>query len=79
MKRRGKSPPPAVATRGAVPLAGCKAMYTGIQGLLARCRGVGRLSLRETAGVDKWRKRAAVRAAARTEPGLQAHAGLSFF
>ena len=54
VKRRGKSPPDAVATRYAARLMGCKAMYTGTRvesppfvglrirnGLLAHRRGVG--------------------------------------
>ena len=41
VKRRGKSPPGVMATWRAARLMGCKAKYTGIQGLLAHCRGVG--------------------------------------
>lgn len=48
VKTRGKSPRSGAATRNEVPLTGCKTMYTDIQGLSVRCRGVGR--------EDKWRR-----------------------
>ncbi len=41
VKRRGKSPPAPVATREAAHPMRCKAKYTGSQGLLVHCRGVG--------------------------------------
>ena len=40
MKRRGKSPPDAVATRYAARLMGCKAMYTGTRVESPPIRGV---------------------------------------
>ncbi len=40
VKRRGKSSPDGMATYRAAHLMGCKVKYTGIQGLLAHCRGV---------------------------------------
>ncbi len=53
VKRRGKSPPRRQRCRPAVRPAGCKTVYTGSQGLLARCRGVGCWRRRVTAVVDK--------------------------
>nr|DAF45541.1 MAG TPA: hypothetical protein [Siphoviridae sp. ctBLh2] len=53
VKRRGKSPPRRQQCHPAVRPVGCKTVYTGNQGWLVRCRGVGCLRRQVTAVVDK--------------------------
>ena len=53
VKRWGKSPPDIIVRWCAARLMGCKVKYTGIQGLLAHCRGVDCFSHMATCGIDK--------------------------